>query len=149
VNRSPVFGRCQSGTCHCDRGNQRVVNHFCAQQNLATRPHHLRREARKPLDVKARNCLLHVSCINHEEIPELPPNFNTAQSLSADEIADILLCRTPKSWQRERIVKILTPWPRPQQEIVKFMENIEMSEDCDGDAKKKVFASWQQQHSHD
>jgi len=55
----------------------------------------------------------------------------------------------PRVGSGKWIVKILTPWPRPQQEIVKFMENIEMSEDFDGDAKKKVFASWQQQHSHD
>jgi len=62
---------------------------------------YLRREARKPLDMKVKTYLLHVNRINHEEIPELPPNCNTAQSLGSDEISDTLLYGTPKSWQRE------------------------------------------------
>jgi len=35
--------------------------------------------------------------INHEETPLLPPDFNDAQSLTSDEILDILLCGTSKS----------------------------------------------------
>jgi len=99
---------------------------------------YLRREARKPVDMKVRTYLLHINHINHEEIPELPPNFNTAQSLSADEITEILLYGTPKSWQREMDRQDFDPMAKTAQEIVKLMENIEMSEDFDGDAKKKI-----------
>jgi len=60
---------------------------------------YLRREARKPVDVPVRECLMHIICINTQEIPRLPPNFNNAQSLGDDEIIDILLFGTPKSWQ--------------------------------------------------
>jgi len=88
--------------------------------------------------MKVKNYLLYVNRINHEQIPELPTNFNNAQSLSADEITDILLCGTPKSWQREMDCQDFDPMAKTTQEIVKFMENIKMSEDFDGDAKKKI-----------
>jgi len=98
----------------------------------------LRHQARKPLDMKVKTCLLHVNRINHEEIPELPPNYNTAQSLGPDEVSDILLHRTPKSWQREMDRQGFDPMAKTAQEIVQFMENIEMSKDFDGDNKKKI-----------
>jgi len=41
--------------------------------------------------MKVKNYLMHVNCINQEEISLLPPNFNNMQSLTADEIANILL----------------------------------------------------------
>jgi len=99
---------------------------------------YLRREARKQLYMKVKNYLLHINHINHEEIPELPPNFNTAQSFSADEITDILLHWMLKSWQREMDRQDIDPMTKTIQEIVKFMEKIETSEDFDGDAKKKI-----------
>jgi len=60
---------------------------------------YLRREARKPIDMTVREHLMHVPRVNTQEIPRLPPNFNNAQSLGDDEIIDILLFGTPKSWQ--------------------------------------------------
>jgi len=68
----------------------------------------------------------------------LPPSFNNVQSLGTDEINDILLYGMPKSWQREMDHQDCDPMSKTTQEIVKFMENIEMSEDFDGDAKKKI-----------
>ena len=73
---------------------------------------YLRREARKPLDMKVKTYLLHVNHINHEEIPELPPNYNTAPSLSPDEIFYILFTEHPKAGSAKWIDKDLTPWPR-------------------------------------
>jgi len=99
---------------------------------------YLRRKARKPLDMKVKTYLLHINRINHEEIPELPPNYDTAQSLGSDEISDILLYGTPKSWQREMDCQGFDPMAKTTQEIVQFMENIDMSEDFDGDVKKKI-----------
>jgi len=71
----------------------------------------------------------------------LPPNFNIAQSLSADEITNILLYRTPKSWQREMDHQDFDPMAKTTQEIVKFMENTKMFENFDADAKKKIAQS--------
>jgi len=60
---------------------------------------HLRRKARKPIDMPVRECLMHIIRIDTQEIPCLPPNFDNAQSLGDDELIDILLFGAPKSWQ--------------------------------------------------
>jgi len=84
--------------------------------------HYLRREARKSLDMKVKNYLLHINRINHEKSPLLLPNFNMAQSMSTDEITNILLHRMPKSWQREMDRQNFDPMAKTTLEIVKFME---------------------------
>ena len=61
---------------------------------------HLRRECRKPLDMKVREFANHMNRINSEEIPKIPPAAAN-QSMSQDEPIEILLYGTPKSWQRE------------------------------------------------
>jgi len=95
----------------------------------------LRREARKPVDMPAREHLMHIIRINTHEIPRLPPNFNNAQSLGDDEIVDILLFGTPKSWQREMDRQGIDPLASAPYDAVAFMERIEMSEDFDSDKK--------------
>jgi len=96
---------------------------------------HLRREARKLVDVTVRECLMHVIRINTQEIPRLPPHFNNAQMLSDDKIVDILPFGTPKSWQREMDRQGLGPLASAPNDTALFMERIEMSEDFDGDKK--------------
>jgi len=75
--------------------------HFAPQQILQCVKCYLRHEARKPIDMGIKTYLMHIIRINMQEIPWLPPNFNVAQHLSDDEVVDILLFGTPKSWQRE------------------------------------------------
>jgi len=96
---------------------------------------YLRREARKPVDMGVREYLMHIICINTQEIPRLPPHFNNAQSLSDDEIVDILLFGTPKSWQREMDRQGLDPLASTPHDVVAFMQRIEMSEDFDSNKK--------------
>jgi len=55
--------------------------------------------------------------------------------LTPDEIIDILLFGTPKSWQREMDCQGFDPLAKTVTEVVEFMEHIEMSEDFDGDRK--------------
>jgi len=88
--------------------------------------------------MKVKNCFLHVNRINHEEIPLLTPNFNTAQLLSANEITDTLLCRMPKRCQPEMDRQDFDPMAKTATETVAFVENMEMPEDLDGDNKKKI-----------
>jgi hypothetical protein len=92
---------------------------------------HVRRECRKPKDMKVRIYLQHLIRINTEEIPSLPP-FNEEQSLSADEIVDILLHGTPRSWQREMDRQGFAPLEHTPAEVVDFMERIEAAEEFDG-----------------
>jgi hypothetical protein len=58
---------------------------------------YLRRECRKPQDMKVRTYFVNLRRINNEEIPELPW-FDPNQGLTDDEIIDILLFGLPKSW---------------------------------------------------
>ena len=60
----------------------------------------VRRECRKPLDMKVREYATHLNRINRDEIPNIPP-AGPNQELSQDELIEILLYGTPKSWQRE------------------------------------------------
>ena len=96
---------------------------------------YLRREARKPADMKVKTYFMNIQRINDEEIPRLPPNFNAAQKIQPDELIDILLFGTPKSWQREMDRQGFDPLTHTTQQVVDFMERIEMTEDFDGDKK--------------
>jgi len=65
----------------------------------------------------------------------LPPHFNATQMLSDDEIVDILLFGTPKSWQQEMDRQGVDPLASTPHEVATCMERIEMSEDFDSDKK--------------
>ena len=92
---------------------------------------YLRRECRKPADMKVRAYYQHLLRINNDELPALPP-FNPAQNMSDDELIDILIYATPKSWMREMDRQGFDPVTKTLQEVVTFMERIEQSEDFDG-----------------
>jgi len=95
----------------------------------------LRWEARKLIEMGVRECLMHILRIDLQEIPRLPPHFNATQMLSDDEIVDILLFGTPKSWQREMDRKGVDPLASAPHEAATFMECIEMLEDFECDKK--------------
>jgi len=78
---------------------------------------------------------MHIIRINSQEIPQLPPHFNDAQMLSEDEIIDILLFGTLKSWQRKMDRQGFDPLASAPSDVVAFTERIEMSEDFDSDKK--------------
>ena len=96
---------------------------------------YLRREARKPYDMDVKTYYMHIQRINGEEIPHLPPNFEKDQSLGKDEIVDILLFGTPKSWQKEMDRQGFDPLVHEPNEVVDFMERIENAEEHDHDKK--------------
>ena len=74
----------------------------------------------------------------------LPP-FRDANKLAPDELIDILLFATPKSWQKEMERQGFDPMDDKEiTDIVDFMENVESAENFDGtkvDSKKPVAAS--------
>ena len=74
--------------------------------------------------------LEYVFYINLEELPNLPP-FNPNQSLSNDEIIEILLYGIPKSWQKEMSHQGFDPMSSTIQELVNFMERIKEAEGFD------------------
>lgn len=96
---------------------------------------YLRRECRKPADMKVRTYFQHLTRINGEEISSLPP-FAANQELTADEIVDIILYGVPKSWIREMDRQGFDPMDSTPGEVVDFLEQIETAEDFDGGAIK-------------
>jgi len=116
-----------------------VVKNLLPNKTLQRVKRHLRREARKPVDVGAKQCIMHVYRINTEEIARCPPAFDNAQCLTPNEIIDILLFGAPKSWQREMDRQGFDPLASTVTQVVEFMERIEMLEDFNGD--KKVAAA--------
>ena len=79
----------------------------------------------------------HILRINHEELPRLPP-FNPHQSLTVDEIVDIILFGTPKSWQKEMDRQGFDPLEHTVDDIVSFMEQVEATEDHVNSPDKQV-----------
>lgn len=90
----------------------------------------VRRECRKPADMKVRRFYHHMQRINNEILPNLPP-FEAGQKFNNEELLDILLFATPKSWQREMERQGFDPISHELAPVVDFMERIELTEDFD------------------
>ena len=114
-----------------------VVASLLPNKVLARVKRNLRREMRKPVDMKVRHYFNNINRINQEEIVHLPP-FLGNQSLLDDEMIDILLFSTPKSWSREMDRQGFDPMTKTLPDVVDFLEQIESAEDFDG---QKVEAS--------
>jgi len=112
-----------------------VVKNLLPNKTLQCVKRCLRREARKPIDMGAKQCIMHICRINTEEIGRCPPAFDDTQCLTPDEIIDILLFGAPKSWQHKMDRQGFDPLAGTVAQAVEFMERTEMSEDFDGDKK--------------
>ena len=102
----------------------------------------MRREMRKPVDMKVREYCQHLMRLNTDDIPSLPP-FEANQALSSDELLDILLHGTPRSWQNEMDRQGFDPIEKGYYPTVDFMENLEgleektIPQDSSSDKKSK------------
>ena len=96
--------------------------------------------------MKIRTYYQHLLRINESELPLLPP-FNPAQSLPEDEIVDILIYATPKSWMREMDRQGFDPISKTPIQVVDFQERIEQSEDFDGQVVDRSQKSNSSSHS--
>ena len=97
---------------------------------------YLRREYRKPGDMRVHDCYHRLMYINNQELPLLPPfgvptGDRMAQSFNDANIIDIQLFATPKKWQREMDRMGFNPLASSPEELLAFMENCEAVEDCD------------------
>ena len=120
----------QDITCAC----QEVLTQAMPRKVLAKVKRYLRRECRKPSDMKVRSYVQHIRRMNNEELPNMPP-FGQNQNLGADELLDIVLFGTPKAWQREMDRQGFDPIASNLNAVLEFMENIEAAEAFDGDKK--------------
>ena len=125
------------------KGRQNVMKGLIPNKIVAMVKRYLRRECRKPSDMKIRVYYQHLLRINDSELPLLPP-FSPSQNLPPDEIVDILIYATPKSWLREMDRQGFDPISKSPIQVVDFMERIEQAEDFDGqiiDRQQKTSAN--------
>ena len=121
-------------------GIDHVVQSLLPRQILARVKRFVRRECRKPMDMKVRKYISHLLRINNDELPRLPPFEGNEQKFSTDEMLDIILFGTPKSWQKEMERQGFDPMEHSVSDVVEFMERIESTEDFDADKNTKSVA---------
>ncbi len=123
-----------------------VVSNLAPKKSLQRVKRFLRRECRKPSDMKVRTYYQHLIRMNQEELPQLPP-FAPNQGLAVDELLDIILYGTPKSWSREMDRQGQDPLTMTIVQVVDFLEQIETAEEFEtktskdnkGQGKKKPY----------
>ena len=102
---------------------------------LARCKRHLRRHCRKPKGMRIREYQQLINSMNREEFTRLPP-FGPNQYLQDDEILDIILFGTPKSWEREMDKQGFDPFAHRLSQVIDKLEDIETAEGFDADAIK-------------
>ena len=118
-----------------------TVTAFLPRKILAKAKRALRRDMRKPADMRVRAYYHHLKRINSEELPHLPPGFATTQRLTDDELMDIILFGTPRSWQNEMERQGFDPMEKQLFEVIDFMENLESVEQFTPTPKKETKSS--------
>ncbi len=113
---------------------QYVVQQAMPSKTLQRVKRYLRRSCRKPADMKVRVYFQRLLTIANDEITYVPP-FDPEQILSEDELIDILLFGTPKSWQNEMDRQGFDPIANCAADVVAFMEQIETAEEFNGNAE--------------
>ena len=113
---------------HLDLALQVVLLDLMPAKVMPKVKRQMRREMRKPFDMKVRAYWQELTRMNESELPNLPP-FGNNQSLTDDEILDIILHGTPRSWQNEMERQGFDPIDRGIPATVEFMENLEGLED--------------------
>jgi hypothetical protein len=121
---------------HVEEALNFVVTNLAPKKSLQRVKRYLRRDCRKPNDMKVRTYYQHLLRMNQEELPQLPP-FLGGQGLGIDELMDIILFGTPKSWSREMDRQGFDPMTHTIVQVVDFLEQIETAEDFEGSTPKK------------
>ena len=87
--------------------------------------------------MKVRHYYQNLIRMNDEELPNLPP-FQPNNKLSQDELLDILLFGTPRSWQKEMDHQQFDPIEKGLHDTVDFMEGLESTETNEETSKPKT-----------
>ena len=112
---------------HLDVALTLVLTNYLPRKVLARVKRSMRRDMRKPADMKVRHYYQNLIRMNDEELPNLPP-FQQGNKLSQDELLDILLFGTPRSWQKEMDRQQFDPIEKGLHDTVDFMEGLESTE---------------------
>lgn len=110
-------------------GMKQVVTYMSPHKVLTKQKRWMRRFCRKPAGMPIRTFANHVTQINNDELPMLPPFLGVAQRLSNDEIIDIVLNGIPRSWLREMDKQGFDPCEYELTQVIDFCERMESAED--------------------
>jgi hypothetical protein len=114
-----------------------TVKLVCPYKALEKQKRFMRRKMRKPADMKTRMYVNYLNRINYDELPNLPPFAGVVQSLSQDEMMDIILFGIPKSWITEMDKQDFDPFSKTIERVVDFCERMESAENFTPVAMKK------------
>ena len=117
-----------------DESLQLMLKGCMPPKSLERVKRYLRREYRKPADMTIRVYYQHLQRINEDEIPRLPP-FEEAKKFGPDDLIDILMHATPKSWHRKMDRQGRDSLEMTPVELVAFFEQLEQAEEHDTNSK--------------
>ena len=112
-----------------------VVTQLLPRRVLARVKRYMRRDCRKPRHMKVRTYVQHLLRMNRDELPSLPP-FTPTQKMSDDELLDIILYGTPRSWHKEMERQGFDPMLGGVDDTLEMMERMEATDDFDGTPSK-------------
>ncbi len=121
-------------------GIAEVVRAQAPYKALEKQKRSMRRDMRKPANMKIRTYVNHMIRINQDELPHLPP-FRANQQLTPDELTDIVCFGLPKSWIRKMDEHNFDPLEHDIMQVVAFGERMEAAEDFDPNAERKPAAN--------
>jgi hypothetical protein len=111
-------------------GIRAVITYMAPSKALTRQKRWMRRFCRKPAGMSIRTFANHITRINNEELPMLPPfGPRRDQTLSQDELIDVVLNGIPRSWMKEMDKQGFDPVEKDLQEVIDFCERMENAED--------------------
>ena len=113
---------------------QKVLNaltrHIFPRKALVRQKRYMRRQMRKPYNMKIRTYVARVREMN-DDFPLYPP-FDKDASLPDDELADIIEAGIPNSWQKAMLLHNFDVADKSTDELVEFCERLETAEEIYG-----------------
>ena len=106
---------------------QHVATELMPFRTLAKVRRRLKRQTRKPADMKIRTFVSHFLRINNEELDWIPP-FQTSNKLAMDELLEIWQFAIPNSWLRKLAEQGKDPVTMTSTEFLTAAEYLESAE---------------------
>ena len=126
-------------------GLNNILQEICPYKALEKQKRFMRRHMRKPADMTTRTYAANLIRINSDELTMLPP-FQHGQSLSNDELIDIITYGIPKSWVRKMDEHDFDPFTKGIHELINFCERMESSENFERNELKVKAVSSSKKH---
>jgi hypothetical protein len=106
---------------HYNATMQALVVHVFPKNVLATQRQWFWHYMKKPAKYSMREYVAHINKINSMMV-EFPPNFNTTQKISKDEMKDLLEFSIPWHWRMEMVKQTFWPLEHDVTEVIEFCE---------------------------